>query len=47
MTKMRHDYEMTNCTSMIYTKIGTQLSRLIGQYAIYHENMIGQRRDRL
>ena len=29
---------MTNCIGAIYSKIEAELSQLIGQNAIYHEN---------
>ena len=37
MMKTKEDNDVTNCTSMIYIEIKTELSWLIGEDAIYHE----------
>ena len=43
--KARQDNDMTDCTSVEYTKNDTKLSWSIRSSMIYDENQSGQRRD--
>lgn len=38
MTKMRQDYDVTDCTSVFYVKIRTELSQPIGKNVVYPKN---------